>query len=72
MFVDSVKELVPNLNWKQVIFDLDHPGFLIKTPEAIRLIIMAYIRATNDVFPVEAIYRAWNNTYGQVALPICF
>jgi len=66
VFVDSVKELVPNLNWKQVIFDLDHPGFLIKTPEAIRLIIMAYIRATNDVFPVEAIYRAWNNTYGQL------
>lgn len=66
MFVDSVKELVPSLNWMQVIFDLDHPGFLIKASDAVRLIILAYLRATNEVFPVEAIYKAWNNTYGQV------
>ena len=61
-----MKELVPNLNWRQVIFDLDHPGFLIKTADAIRLVVLAYLRATNDVFPVEAIYKTWNNTYGQV------
>lgn len=66
VFVDTVKELVPNLNWRQVIFDLDHPGFLIKTTDAVRLIILAYLRATNDIFPVEAIYKAWSNTYGQV------
>ena len=72
VFVDTIKDLLPSLNWRQVILDLDFPGFLIKTPDAIRLILHAFIRATGDVFPVEAIYKSWNNTYGQVGICLPF
>ena len=67
IFVDVVKELVPTLHWKQVILELDHPGFLVKNPDVIRLILLAFHRATSEMFPIEAIYKPWNNPFGQVS-----
>eukprot|EP00794_Sanderia_malayensis_P019065 gene19065-20980_t len=67
IFIETLKELVPNLVWRQVIFELDHPGFVIKKSEAIRLIVLAYLHATSEIFPVDAIYKTWNYTQGQLS-----
>ena len=66
IFVDCLKDIVPALNWRQVIHELDHPGFLIKGPDGVRIIVLGFLRATNELFPVDAIYKPWSNTQGQV------
>ena len=58
---------VPELSWTEVISCLDHPGFLISTVEALRLIVTACSKGSQDVFPIEILYRSWANTEGQVS-----
>lgn len=58
---------VPELNWKEVISCLDHPGFLISTVEALRLIVTACHNGLQEIFPIELLYRSWSNTEGQVS-----
>ena len=54
------------MNWKEVISCLDHPGFLISTVEALRLIVTACHKGLQEPFPIELLYRSWSNTEGQV------
>ncbi|CAB3987607.1 CCR4-NOT transcription complex subunit 1 isoform X5 [Paramuricea clavata] len=67
MFVTTVKEMIPELNWTEVISCLDHPGFLISTVEALRLIVTACHKGLQDIFPIEILYHAWSNTEGQLS-----
>ena len=52
----------PHLNWKEVVSELDHPGFMILSKQGFRLLnIQALFRGLQDIFPVEFIYRPWKN-----------
>nr|XP_006813651.1 PREDICTED: CCR4-NOT transcription complex subunit 1-like [Saccoglossus kowalevskii] len=67
IFVEVAKDLAPHINWKEVIFELDHPGFHLKDAQALRLIKLAYMRGLQELFPVEFIYRTWKNREGQLS-----
>ncbi|XP_070574645.1 LOW QUALITY PROTEIN: CCR4-NOT transcription complex subunit 1-like [Ptychodera flava] len=67
IFVEVVKDCAPHINWREVIFELDHTGFTVKDALALRLIKEAYIRGLQEVFPVEFLYRTWKNTDGQLS-----
>lgn len=68
IFIDLMKELVPNLNWMQVVQELDHPGFLIKDVKGLRTIVYAYFKsAPNTNFPIQLIYKPWSNSMGQLS-----
>ena len=56
----------PDVNWQEVISCLDHPDFLISTVEGLRLIVTACQKGTQDIFPIEYLYRPWTNSKGQV------
>ena len=66
IFVEVVKDLAPHLNFREVIFEMDHPGFLLKDAQGLRIVKSAFLRVLQDVFPVEVLYRVWKNTEGQV------
>lgn len=69
VFVQALHELVPSLNWKEVVQELDHPGFLLKDRQGLKLLWHALIRGLNrEVFPSEYIYRHWRNAEGQLSL----
>lgn len=75
VFVQTLKELYPNLNWKEIILQLDHPDFLVKDRQGLN-IIFSILRSgiqnssayPNNIFPVEYIYRHWTNVEGQMSL----
>ena len=41
VFIKAVHELQPTLHWKEIIYELDHPGFLIKDRMGLILLINA-------------------------------
>ena len=64
-------ELAPGLNWKDVVVELDHPGFLIRDRAGFRLLLTALqlgLQSQGAVFPVEVMFRTWNNPEGQLSL----
>lgn len=66
IFIDVIKDLVPTLNWTQVMQELDHPGFMIQDPKSLQFLVYTFFKATNGQFPVQIVYKPWNNTAGQV------
>ncbi|XP_063970716.1 CCR4-NOT transcription complex subunit 1-like isoform X2 [Lytechinus pictus] len=68
-FIKVVRELAPHINFKEVVFELDHPGFYIGDSQSLRLVKTALIRGLQqEVFPVEALYtRVWKNFEGQLS-----
>ena len=71
VLVMALQELTPNLQWKDVVKELDHPEFLIKDKSALRLVINGVKRAIRaDQFPIEHVYRTWSNPEGQLSLII--
>ncbi|XP_064641680.1 CCR4-NOT transcription complex subunit 1-like isoform X3 [Lineus longissimus] len=67
VFVQVVQDLAPHLNWKEVVGELDHPGFVILSKQGFRLLVQALFRGIQDIFPVEFIYRHWKNSEGQLS-----
>lgn len=73
IFVQALKEVVPNLNWKEVCLGLDHPEFAIKDRIGLNLLITT-IRlgfqssGMGQNFPAECIYRHWQNVEGHLTL----
>ncbi|XP_030040329.1 CCR4-NOT transcription complex subunit 1 isoform X2 [Manduca sexta] len=74
VFVQTLKDLASNLNWKEVILQLDHPEFLV--PDRIGLSLLFTILRMGlqsagypaNVFPTEYLYRRWTNLDGQMSL----
>lgn len=67
VFVDTIKELHPKLNWALVVKSLDRPDFYIADAKAIHFILNVYKRATKEPFPVDAVTCKWLNTRGQLS-----
>lgn len=74
VFVQALKEAVPNLSWKEVCMELDQPDFIIKDRAALNL-LLTIIRlglqssGQGTTLPAECLYRHWtNNIEGQLSL----
>ncbi|XP_073515918.1 CCR4-NOT transcription complex subunit 1 isoform X1 [Phyllobates terribilis] len=68
VFIDVVKELNPSLNFKDVIYELDNPVFLIRDSKALQTVVYGIQRGLGlDVFPADLIYRAWKHAEGQLS-----
>lgn len=57
----------PHVNWKEVVRELDHPGLVVANKASLRLIVQALHRGIQEEFPIEHIYRLWNNTEAQLS-----
>ncbi|KAK1326455.1 hypothetical protein QJS10_CPA01g02771 [Acorus calamus] len=68
ILVDSIKQLVPELDWIRVMENLDHDGFYIPNEGAFSLLISIYAYAYQDPFPLHAVCSSvWKNAEGQLS-----
>ncbi|XP_043935455.1 CCR4-NOT transcription complex subunit 1 [Protopterus annectens] len=68
VLIDVVKELNPNLNFKEVTYELDNPGFQILDSKGLQIVVYGIQRGLGmDVFPVDLIYRPWKHAEGQLS-----
>ena len=58
---------MPHLAWRDVVKELDHPGFIIVSKAGLRLVIQGLQRGLQDGFPIELLYQPWKNTEGQLS-----
>jgi len=59
------------MSWKEVTVELDHPGFLVRDRTSLGIVITALqcgLQSIGAGFPVEVLYRLWNNAEGQLSL----
>lgn len=74
VFVQTLKELASNLNWKEVILQLDHPEFFVPDRTGLSLlftILRLGLQSAGypaNIFPVEYLCRRWTNLEGQMSL----
>ncbi|XP_051787588.1 CCR4-NOT transcription complex subunit 1 isoform X1 [Erpetoichthys calabaricus] len=68
VLIDVVKELSPTLNFKEVTYELDHPGFIIRDSKGLQIVVYGIQRGLGlEVFPVDLIYRPWKHAEGQLS-----
>ncbi|XP_026802345.1 CCR4-NOT transcription complex subunit 1 isoform X1 [Pangasianodon hypophthalmus] len=68
VLIDVVKELNPNLNFKEVTYELDHAGFMIRDSKGLQIVVYGIQRGLGmEVFPVDLIYRPWKHAEGQLS-----
>nr|XP_033796481.1 CCR4-NOT transcription complex subunit 1 isoform X3 [Geotrypetes seraphini] len=68
VLIDVVKELNPSLNFKEVTYELDHPGFQVRDSKGLQIVVYGIQRGLGmEVFPVDLIYRPWKHTEGQLS-----
>jgi CCR4-NOT transcription complex subunit 1 len=73
VFIKSVHELQTTLNWTEIIYELDHPGFCVKDRAGLILLMKALklglqTQGLQGCFPMDLFYRHWKNTDGQLSL----
>mgnify|MGYP007048722634 CR=1 FL=1 len=73
VFIKSVHELQTTLNWKEIIYELDHNGFCVKDRAGLVLLMKALklglaTQGYQGSFPIDLFYRHWRNTEGQLSL----
>lgn len=74
VFVQTLKELASNLNWKEVILQFDHPEFVVPDRQGLSLlftILRLGLQSAGyppNIFPVEYLCRRWSNMDGQMSL----
>lgn len=59
---------VPTTNWKDVVKELDHPGFFVRDRQALVLLTTGLRRAIPAELYIDLLYNRWNNTEGQVTI----
>ncbi|XP_036399218.1 CCR4-NOT transcription complex subunit 1 isoform X8 [Megalops cyprinoides] len=68
VLIDVVKEVNPNLNFKEVTYELDHQGFVIRDSKGLQIVVYGIQRGLGmEVFPVDLIYRPWKHAEGQLS-----
>ncbi|CAD7076764.1 unnamed protein product [Hermetia illucens] len=70
VFVQALKEVAPNINWKDVCVGLDHPEFVIKDRIGLNLLV-TILRLTGNhtvVIFMECVYRHWQHLEGQLSI----
>ncbi|CAF0830698.1 unnamed protein product [Rotaria sordida] len=66
-FVIAINDLVPTVNWKDVVKEFDHPGFLVRDRQALILLVTALRRALPPEQYIDLLYGRWNNVEGQLS-----
>lgn len=69
-FVQTVLELCPSLNWKDVVKEFDHPEFFVRDKLVLKQLVQALkqrVFKENSSFPIEHFYRVWRNPEGQIS-----
>ncbi|KAI9537970.1 CCR4-NOT transcription complex subunit 1 [Dissostichus eleginoides] len=68
VLIDVVKEVNPNLNFKEVTYELDHAGFIIRDSKGLHIVVYGIQRGLGmETFPVDLIYRPWKHAEGQLS-----
>lgn len=68
VLIESIKQLVPGINWGIVFENLDHGGFYIPNEAAFTFFMSIYKRACQDPFPLHAVCGSvWKNAEGQLS-----
>ncbi|KAF5897986.1 CCR4-NOT transcription complex subunit 1 isoform X1 [Clarias magur] len=69
VLIDVVKEFNPNLNFKEVTYELDHAGFMIRDSKGLHIVVHGIQKGLGqmEVFPVDLIYRPWKHAEGQLS-----
>ncbi|XP_074055136.1 CCR4-NOT transcription complex subunit 1 isoform X6 [Macrotis lagotis] len=68
VLIDVLKELNPSLNFKEVTYELDHPGFQIRDSKGLQNVVYGIQRGLGlEGFPVDLIYRPWKHAEGQLS-----
>ena len=62
VFIKSGHKLQTTLNWKEIIYDLDHPGFFVKDRVGFILLMKALklglqTQGLQGLFPMDLFYR---------------
>ncbi|KAJ5070934.1 ccr4-not transcription complex [Anaeramoeba ignava] len=56
-----------DLNWEQVIYNLDFPEFRIPDPECFEFMINFFAKATSKPFPIAFALKKWGNPLAQIS-----
>ncbi len=57
---------MPTVNWKDVVKELDHPGFVVRDQQVLVLLVTALRRALPTAMYIDLLYGRWHNVEGQV------
>lgn len=74
VFMQSLKEVASNLQWNNIVLELDHQDFMIKDRQGLIILISALRLGLQNAgfhpenFPVDQFYRRWVNFEGQLSL----
>ncbi|XP_072381588.1 CCR4-NOT transcription complex subunit 1-like [Diabrotica undecimpunctata] len=72
--IQALKEIVPNFQWNSIVAELDHPEFIVKDRQGLCLLINGLRQGLQtfgfhpETFPVDQIYKRWQNVEGQFSL----
>ncbi|KNC78974.1 hypothetical protein SARC_08613 [Sphaeroforma arctica JP610] len=69
IFVDGIREVKPDLDWRDVVKGFDQPGVDFPNEQSVEFVVRLYRYATNGHnLPVETLVSPWfNNVPGQIA-----
>lgn len=74
VFVQTLKDLASNLNWKEVILQLDHKEFIVPDRHGLNLLFtilklgLQSAGYLTNIFPIDYFCRRWKNLEGQMSL----
>ncbi|CAF1576548.1 unnamed protein product, partial [Adineta ricciae] len=66
-FVLVINDLIPTMNWKHVVKELDHAGFFVRDRQGLILLIAALRRAIRTELYIDLLYSPWQNLEGQLS-----
>ncbi|KAG1691671.1 CCR4-NOT transcription complex subunit 1 [Nymphon striatum] len=68
-FVEALEEVVPSIDWKEIIQELDHPGFVVKDRQGLKILKHTLlVGLKNEEFSTQNLLKPWRNTEGQLSL----
>ncbi|XP_035217967.1 CCR4-NOT transcription complex subunit 1-like [Stegodyphus dumicola] len=66
ILVQVIRDMAPSLDWKEVVHELDNPGFHLKDRKGFKLLWQALnMGLGHETFPMDRMYRRWRNAEGQ-------
>lgn len=68
VFCEVINNLYPRTNWKLVAEFLDCPRLKVLNQNSFLLLTNVYYRLANFKFPIEILFKKWNNLRSQIGL----
>ncbi|XP_052744271.1 CCR4-NOT transcription complex subunit 1-like isoform X1 [Bicyclus anynana] len=67
-FARAVRDAAPELDWRDVVPQLDHPDFLVPDRRGLGALVALLRAGLRDAIPADALLRPWANLDGQLSL----